>query len=148
VINNALDGKHLTFNLQKEIYGVDIAFVRQIISIQEITPIPDQPSYVKGIINLRGEIIPVIDLRIKFNKPEKEYDEKTCIIILDVEDKSIGIIVDNVAEVVTLTDNEISSIPEFNKNSDGGFIQGIGKQNNEVFILLKCNELVELGLNE
>ena len=148
MITSALDGKHLTFELGKETYGIDIAYVRQIISIQEITQIPEQPNYVKGVINLRGEIIPIVDLRLKFGKPEKEYDEKTCIIILDVKKLSVGVIVDNVAEVVTLLNEEISDIPEFNHGTDNNFIHGIGRQKNHVFIILKCAELVKLGIND
>ncbi|QOR35335.1 purine-binding chemotaxis protein CheW [Clostridium sp. 'deep sea'] len=148
MITSALDGKHLTFELGTETYGIDIAYVRQIISIIDITKIPEQPNYVKGVINLRGEIIPIVDLRLKFGKPEKTYDEKTCIIILDVKKQSVGVIVDNVAEVITLKNEEISDIPEFNHGTSNNFIHGIGRQKKEVFILLKCAELVKLGITE
>src|SRR6056297_1474388 len=98
-------GKHLIFDLEGEYYGLDIRYVIEIIGMQKITMVPELPDYVKGIINLRGNIIPVIDVRKKFNKEEKDYTDRTCIIVIQVNEISIGLVVDKVSEVLTISEN-------------------------------------------
>lgn len=93
---DTLKGRYLIFTLDKETYGVEIKYVTEIIGIQTITEIPELPEYVKGIINLRGKIIPVMDVRLRFKKEPKEYNDRTCIIVLDIRDLTIGLIVDRV----------------------------------------------------
>ncbi len=145
---NEINEKNLMFTIGNETYGIDIRYVSQIMSIQEITPAADQPEFVKGTINLREQTIPIIDVRLRFKKTEKEYDDRTCIIVLTVDDDTVGIIVDNVAEVVTLSSREISVIPEFNKSLESSYIRGIGRQKQQVYILLECSELVKIDQNK
>ena len=137
-------GKNLTFNVDNETYGFEIKYVRQIIGLQEITPVPEQPRYIKGIINLRGQIIPIMDIRLKFQKEEKDYDDRTCIIVLDVEELSIGVIVDRVSEVIEIDDANITDAPEFNQDISDRYIRGIGKIGEKVVILLDCRKLTKL----
>ena len=137
-------GKNLTFNVDNETYGFEIKYVRQIIGLQEITPVPEQPRYIKGIINLRGQIIPIMDIRLKFQKEEKDYDDRTCIIVLDVEELSIGVIVDRVSEVIEIDDANITDAPEFDQEISDRYIRGIGKIGEKVVILLDCRKLTKL----
>lgn len=138
-------GKNLTFIIDTETYGLEIKYVRQIIGMQKITFVPDQPIYKKGIINLRGQIIPIMDLRLKFKKEENEYGDRTCIIVLDVNDMTVGIIVDQVSEVVTIYDDDIVDPPEFDAEIQNRLIRGIGKTNQKVIILLDSCQLVKDG---
>jgi len=138
-------GKNLTFNVDNEIYGFEIKYVRQIIGLQDITPVPEQPKYIKGIINLRGQIIPVMDVRLKFQKEEKDYDDRTCIVVLDVDDLSLGVIVDRVSEVIEIADENITDAPDFDQEINERYIRGIGKIEEKVVILLDCKQLIKHG---
>jgi len=157
VMNNMLEeqeedtqkGKFLTFSLGAESYGIDIVHVTEIIGIQPITVVPELPDFVKGIINLRGKIIPVMDARLKFKKETREYNDRTCIIVIDVLELSIGIIVDEVSEVLNINDENI--VPPPNINKDGRkYIKNVGKNGDNVILILDCekllneNEIVEL----
>jgi purine-binding chemotaxis protein CheW len=133
--------RYLTFSLGKEAYGIEIKYVTEIIGIQTITEIPELPEYVKGIINLRGKIIPVVDVRLRFKKEPREYNDRTCMIVVDNHEISIGLIVDSVSEVISISDGEIVSPPEFNKSANK-YIKGIGKAGNEVKLILDCNKLL------
>ena len=133
--------KFLTFILGSEYYGIDIKQVTEIIGIQPITEVPELPGYIRGIINLRGKIIPVMDVRLKFKKPFQEYNERTCIIVVDIKDISIGLIVDSVAEVLDIPATEIIAPPEINRGGSK-YIDGIGKVGNEVKLLLDCEKLL------
>lgn len=104
--------KFLTFPLENEIYALSVDVVTEIIGIQEITEVPELPEYVRGIINLRGQIVPVIDLRLKFEKVSKAFDDKTCIIVIEERDISLGLIVDAVAEVVDIPDAQMVDYPQ------------------------------------
>lgn len=134
-------GRFLTFALSSESYGIEIRYVTEIIGIQPVTEIPELPEYIKGIINLRGKIIPVMDVRLRFKKPSKEYNDRTCVIVVDIKDVSIGLIVDNVAEVLSIPDTEIVAPPEVSKGSNR-YIKGIGKVSGEVKLLLDCDKLL------
>ena len=134
-------GKYLTFLLNKEVYGIDIEHVTEIIGMQTITCLPELPPYMKGVINLRGKIIPVMDVRLRFYKDSKEYDHRTCIIVISILEISFGLIVDSVSEVVVILDQDIVQLPEINKVSNK-FIKGIGKINHEVKLLLDCEKLL------
>src|SRR6056297_2698102 len=138
-------GKNLTFNVDNETYGFEIKYVRQIIGLQEITPVPEQPRYIKGIINLRGQIIPVMDIRLKFQKEEKDYDDRTCIVVLDVDDVSLGVIVDRVSEVIEIADENITDAPDFDQEINERYIRGIGKIEEKVVILLDRKQLIKHG---
>lgn len=139
---DTMKGKFLTFSLGKEDYGIEIKHVTEIIGIQTITEVPDLPSYVRGIINLRGRIIPVMDVRLRFNKESREYDDRTCIIIIDVLDFSVGLIVDQVSEVLSIPEDEIVAPPNMDKSSHNRYIKGIGKIDNQVKLILDCEELI------
>lgn len=134
-------GKFLTFSLGSEYYGIDIMYVTEIVGIQPITVVPELPEFIKGIINLRGKIIPVMDARLKFKKEPKEYNDRTCIIVIDVLELSIGIIVDAVSEVLNISEDNI--VPPPNINSTGRkYIKSVGKSNDQVTLILDCEKLL------
>jgi purine-binding chemotaxis protein CheW len=135
-------GKFLTFPLGNEVFGIEIKFVTEIIGIQSITYVPNVPVYVRGIINLRGKIIPVIDIRLKFKKPTVEYDDRTCIIVIDLKDTSIGLIVDCVSEVLDISDEDIVPPPSYKTGFQNRFIKGIGKVGSDVKLLLDCEKII------
>ncbi len=137
-----MKGKYLTFWTDSQLFGVPIADVVQIIGIQEITPIPDSPSYAKGVINLRGSIIPVIDVRLRFGKTETGYGERTCIIVTNIEENYIGFIVDSVDEVTTISDDNISPPPRVSKDRTNTYLTGIGKVQNKVVLLLDTGKIL------
>jgi len=137
------EGKFLTFSLGSEDYGIEIIYVTEIINMQTITLVPELPDYVKGIINLRGKIIPVMDVRLRFKKPPAEYNDRTCTIVIDIVDISIGLIVDEVSDVLAITSENIVPPPSFKKGlNNNRYIQGIGKVGNEVILLLDCKKLL------
>jgi purine-binding chemotaxis protein CheW len=135
-------GRFLVFALGKESFGIEINYVTEIIGIQPVTSIPDAPSYVKGIINLRGKIIPVIDMRIKFHKETMEYNDRTCVIVVDISNISVGLIVDIVSEVISISDDNIEPPPNFSAGIQNRYIKGIGKIGNEVKLLLDCKKIL------
>jgi len=135
-------GKFLTFILGDEFYGIGIEFVTEIIGILPITEVPELPTYIRGIINLRGKIIPVMDIRLRFKKPFLEYNERTCIIVIDILDNSVGLIVDSVAEVTNISEENIVAPPSLNTGFSNTYIKGIGKVNNDVKLLLDCEKLL------
>lgn len=134
--------KFLTFSLGKEEYGIEIMYVTEIIGIQPITEIPEMQIFVKGIINLRGKIIPVIDVRIRFNKEYKDYNDRTCIIVIDIKDISVGLIVDSVSEVITIPEKDILPPPEVNNTFQNKYIKNIGKVGDEVKLLINSEKLI------
>lgn len=145
--NNMIDedtqkDKFLTFVIGKETYGIDIKFVTEIIGIQPITEVPELPGYVMGIINLRGKIIPVMDVRLRFKKEFREYNDRTCIVVVDISDISVGLIVDEVEEVISIPEEDIV-FPSSTKNKfNNKYIKGIGKVQNEVKLLLDCEKIL------
>lgn len=134
-------GRFLTFTLEDKSYGIEVTYVKEIIGIQPITEIPEIPSYVKGIINLRGNIIPVMDVRLRFNKEALEYNDRTCIIVVEMKDFLVGLIVDRVSDVLLIKDTDIVPPPEFN-NISNRYIKGIGKVSNDVKLILDCEKLL------
>lgn len=135
-------GKFLTFFLANEVYGIEIRFVTEIVGLQAITEVPELPSYIRGIINLRGKIIPVMDVRARFGKELREYDERTCVIVIEVQEIAIGLIVDSVAEVMDISEENIVPPPQVSKGYHHKYIKGIGKVGNEVKLLLDCDRLL------
>ncbi|MBT3202008.1 MAG: chemotaxis protein CheW [Phycisphaerales bacterium] len=135
-------GKYLTFALAEEEYGLEILKVREIISMSEITSVPKTPEYVKGVINLRGKVIPVIDLRLKFSMEEVPYTDETCTIVVDVNGVEMGIIVDHVSEVLDIADGDIEDAPEFGASVNIDFILGMGKAEGRVTILLDISKVI------
>ena len=135
-------GKYLTFVLDQEEYGIEILKVREIIGLIDVTPVPQVPHYIKGVINLRGKVIPVADLRLKFGMEEKEYTEETCIIVLDVRGKLMGALVDTVSEVLDIGGEEIEPTPDFGTRLDTDYILGMGKIGDKVKILLDIDKVL------
>lgn len=134
--------QYLTFILDKDYYGIDISNVKEIIGMQKITQMPQQPDYVNGVINLRGRIIPTIDVRTRFRKEKIEYDERTCIIVVDVQETMIGFIVDRVDEVITISPESISDPPRFNQDFKGRYVKGIAKIEDRIIMLLDSSLLL------
>lgn len=134
--------KYLTFRLDVEDYGLEIRHVKEIISIQKITDVPDLPDFIKGVINLRGQVIPTLDLRLRFGLPEKQYDERTCIIITNMNDVSVGVIVDTVNEVLDIPSEMITPPPSVHKGVAHRFIQGLGRVGEDVKIILNAEKLL------
>jgi len=148
-----LAGKYLTFALGKEEYGIGILKVKEIIGMMEITAVPQTPAFVKGVINLRGSVIPVLELRAKFGMALKEYDDRTCIIVSEMQGGSgqiqVGMIVDSVSEVLNVTQEEIEPPPVFGGSSvDTANILGMAKMKGEVKILLDVEHVVSEGMLE
>lgn len=139
---DTLKGKYLTFQLEKEIYGVEISYVKEIISILPVTLLPQLPAYVKGVISLRGSIIAVIDLRLRLLKQEAINTSRTCIIILNIFETQIGFIVDEVAEVISIKEEDIVPPPDFKISSENRFLKGIGKVGEQVKLILDCEKLL------
>lgn len=133
-------GKYLTFQLMNEEFAIQLLRVREIMGIQEITAVPQTPDYVKGVINLRGKVITVVDLRLKFGLPEIEYTQRTCIIVAQIENRRaellVGIIVDCVSEVLTLQAADIEDVPDFGPGVQTPYLLGMAKIKGEVKILL------------
>lgn len=143
-----MKGRFLTFQIDKEMYGIELRNVMEIIGIQPITGMSEMPDYIKGIINLRGKIIPVMDVRLRFKKPEKDFSDRTCIIVIRLIGISIGLIVDCVSEVLTIPDEDIVEKPEISSKDSCGFVRSIGKLGDKVVLLIDCEKLLreeELG---
>lgn len=140
------DGKYLTFRLMEELFGINVNAILQIIAIPTITPIPKTPTFVKGVINLRGKIIPVIDLRLRFSLAQADYDERTAIIIIKTtmnnSDIFIGIIVDTVLEVMDITADQIEDRPAFGVKLDTEYILGMAKVKGKVVTLLDIENVL------
>lgn len=145
--------KYLTFHIGNEEYGLEILKVIEIIGLSSITDVPRTPPFVKGVINLRGRIIPVVDLRIKFGLPQIEYNDRTCIIIVLITrgDRQVqtGVIVDHVSEVISIGSSQFEATPSFGPSVDTRFILGIGKMGERVVLLLDVDEVLsteEIGI--
>ncbi len=136
------EGKYLTFTLSNEEYGIEILKVREIIGLMVVTSVPQTPDYMKGVINLRGKVIPVIDLRLKFSIPEHEHTQETCTIVVEVGNALIGIIVDSVSEVSDIGSKEIEETPQLGQDVDTDFIMGMGKIKDKLIILLDIDKVL------
>ncbi len=132
----------VTFTLADEEYGVDIMQVQEIIGYRGFTKIPNVNKFIKGVLNLRGLVVPVIDLRLKFNLEEKEFDQFTVIMIVEVDGRTMGIIVDSVSDVVALDNEAIQETPQFSSNINTDFINGMGKKEDKFIILLDINKVL------
>ena len=139
---DALQGRFLSFRLGDEIYAIEIRYVTEIIGILPITPLPESPEYVKGVISLRSQIIPVIDMRLRLCKSPAEYNDRTCVIVTDLSGFRTGLIVDTVMEVSEIGDGSIDPPPLRNKNGDERYIKGIGKVKDEIRLILDCGKLL------
>jgi purine-binding chemotaxis protein CheW len=143
---DARSGKYLTFQLGQEEFGIRVLKVREIMGIQEITAVPQTPSHVKGVINLRGKVVPVIDLRLKFGLPAADYTQRTCIVVTQVKGESglilMGVIVDGVSEVLNLMSSDIEDTPDFGEEIAGGYLLGLAKVKGKVKILLDIDRVL------
>ncbi|MBI5282210.1 MAG: purine-binding chemotaxis protein CheW [Candidatus Solibacter usitatus] len=143
-------GKYLTFQLGAEEFGIRVLKVREIMGVQEITAVPHTPPYVRGVINLRGKVIPVVDLRLKFGLPEQEYTQRTCIIVVQVQGEAgspastmlMGIVVDGVAEVLNLAAADIEDTPDFGHGAATPYLLGMAKVKGKVKILLEIQQVL------
>lgn len=139
---DAQAGKYLTFVLGEESYGLEMRAVTEIIGLQKITPVPDMPAFVRGVINLRGQVIPVMDVRARFQMPPRDYNERTCIIVIQVQAVTVGLIVDTVSEVLDIPADQVEDPPRFGGEGSGRFIKGIGKVGEDVKIILDADRLL------
>jgi purine-binding chemotaxis protein CheW len=143
---DARAGKYLTFQLANEEFGICVLKVREIMGLQEITAVPQTPPHIKGVINLRGKVVPVIDLRMKFGILTSEYTQRTCIIVTQVQGEAglvlMGIIVDGVAEVLNLAASEIEDTPDFGEEVAGRYLLGMAKVKGKVKILLDIDRVL------
>jgi purine-binding chemotaxis protein CheW len=139
-------GKYLTFNLGKEVYGIEILKVQEIIGMMQVTRVPRTPAFVRGVVNLRGKVIPVIDLRLKFGLETKEDNDRTCIIVVQVGlgggSVIMGLIVDEVSEVLNVLADQIEAAPSFGSKVDTDFILGMGKVAQKVVMLLDVDKVL------
>ena len=145
-VTSKLAGKYLTVVLDNEAYGIAVLKGREIIRMQKITPVPQMPAFVKGVINLRGRVIPVVDLRVKFGL-KAEFADRTCIVVVQVKLPTeqivqMGLIVDSVEEVVTLTNEEIEPTPDFGTKIDTSYLLGMAKVKGQVKTLLDIDRVV------
>lgn len=137
----ANEDKYLLFAIGEETYAIDISQITEIIEMQKITDVPDMPDYVKGVINLRGRVVPVVDFRMRIGMVERAYDDRTCMIIVDIEGTSLGFIVDTVAEVHDIIEKDIDPPPEFNTQA-ADYIFGLGKVDEKVVIMIDARSIV------
>ncbi len=142
-IGLATDGSQfLTFSLGDELYGVDILRVQEIKGYTTVTKIPNTPSHIKGVLNLRGTIVPIIELRTKFGMPMIDYTMFTVIVVVVVQDKVMGLVVDAVSDVLNIATKDIQSPPEFGQKVDVSFLNGIGKSGDKLVSLLDMDRLL------
>lgn len=134
--------KYLSFLIDKQYYAFHINDVREIIEMQDITPVPEFPDYAKGIINLRGILIPIIDVRLRFCKTEMDYNERTCIIILNLKEIEVGFIVDTVDEVLDIDNESIAPVPKLSDAKTSKFIKGVGKTPKKIVMLLDAQKML------
>lgn len=142
VTEDASTAQYLTFSLGEESFGIPIGHVIEIVGMQSITNVPHVPSYVKGVINLRGQVIPVMDVRLRFHMPELDYHSRTCIIVVRVQDSDIGLIVDVVQEVITISVAEVEPPPQLGAGRVTQFIEGIAKIQGDVKMILDVPQLL------
>jgi purine-binding chemotaxis protein CheW len=134
-------GRYLTFSIGDVMFGIEMQFITEIIGMQTITELPDMPAYMKGIINLRGKIIPVLDVRLLFGKETRQFDDRTCVIVIDIAGIPIGLIVDRVSEVVNISAEDVLEVPKAN-GQNSRFIKNIGKTENGVVLILDCEKIL------
>jgi len=139
---DTLKNMYLTFRLGNEDYGIEIRYVTEIVGMQKITEVPDMPPFVKGVVNLRGQVIPVLDMRLRFHMESRPYDERTCIVVVNINTAQVGLVVDTVNEVRDIDDEQISPPPKTAGADSAQYIQGMGKVNEEVIILLEGQRLL------
>ncbi|MCW7482311.1 chemotaxis protein CheW [Leptospira kanakyensis] len=141
--DDTLDGRFLIFSLADRSYGIEIKFITEIVGMQNITEIPDMPTFIKGVINLRGKVIALIDVRDRFRMQSIGYNDKTCVIILNVNQQLIGLIVDTVKEVIKIPPTNMEDAPKFGDHQGNQFIKSIAKVSDDVKVLLNIEKLLK-----
>ncbi|MDR1957518.1 MAG: chemotaxis protein CheW [Planctomycetaceae bacterium] len=139
---DTLKNMYLTFRLGNEDYGIEIRYVTEIVGMQKITEVPDMPGFMKGVVNLRGQVIPVLDMRLRFNMESRSYDERTCIVVVNINAAQVGLVVDTVNEVRNICEEQISPPPRTAGAASAQYIQGMGKVGEDVIILLEGQRLL------
>lgn len=139
-----IDQQYLTFRLNDQDYGIQILEVQEIKGWTAVTPIPNSPTFIKGVLNLRGTIVPIIDLRLRFNLVEKDYDQFTVIIVVNICGKLAGLVVDSVSDVMNAASDQHCEAPEFEGQINRKFIEGLVQFDEKLLILLDINKLAEL----
>ncbi len=134
--------KFLTFRIGNEDFGIEISYVIEIVGIQQITEVPDMPDFLKGVINLRGRVIPVMDVRVRFHMQSREFDDRTCVVVVNLGETAVGLIVDTVNEVLSIPASEIAPPPRVSRGEGSRFVRGMGKVGNAVKILLDLKKLL------
>ncbi|MDR1540058.1 MAG: chemotaxis protein CheW [Clostridiales bacterium] len=142
-VEDTTKDRYMTFNIESEKYGLEIAFVKEIIEMIPITRVPGSPEYVEGIINLRGDIIGVVDVRKRFGKQPKAYDEQTCIIVVEYQEYVLGLIVDSVNEVMTIEEERVQAPPSAKLSQLNQYIRNIGQLGDGVVLLLDLERLLQ-----
>lgn len=143
-LHSDMEGKFLTFLIDTQLFAIPISDVVQIVGMQAISEIPDSVTYMKGVINLRGSIIPVIDIRLRLGKIEKEYNERTCIIVVLIDQKEVGLIVDEVDAVVAIADEHISAPQAIAESAN--YLSGIAKQDSKVVLVMDVSKLLSIDI--
>ena len=146
-INEELDedaqkNRFLTFHLGKESYGIEIQYVTEIIVMQEITKVPDLPEFIIGVVNLRGNVISIMDMRRRFHLESRDYDDRTCIIVVDISDIAVGLLVDTVNEVLNIPEEQVDPPPKTHSGIKSNYFMGMGKVENQVKILLDIEKIL------
>ena len=138
------EDQYLTFRLNEQNYGIPILEVQEIKGWDEVTPIPNSPVYIRGVLNLRGTIVPIIDLRLRFGLQERDYDDFTVIIIVNIRDRLAGLVVDSVSDVINATEEQHCEAPEFEGQINRKYLQGLVQVDDKLLILLNIDQLAEL----
>lgn len=142
-LQDDLNGKFMTFYVGDAIYGIELLHVIEIVQMSTITKVPNVPSYISGIINLRGKIVPVINVRTKFCQPEKEFDEKTCIIVIEIEGMRVGLIVDSFSDVATIENHQLADPPASSTSASNHYLQSIANVGGRMILNIDCNRFFQ-----
>jgi purine-binding chemotaxis protein CheW len=134
--------KYLTFHIAEEDYGIEISYVTEIVGLQHISEIPEMPAFIKGVINLRGVIIPVTDVRLRFGMEPRAYDERTCVVVVRMGETAVGLVVDTVKEVLSIPESSITEPPRVASAKGARYVKGIARMDNTVKIILNINALL------
>mgnify|MGYP003990776527 CR=1 FL=1 len=140
---DALKDRFLNFYLEKESYGIEIRHVTEIIVLQEITKVPDLPGFIIGVVNLRGNVISVMDMRMRFHLETREYDDRTCIVVVNIKDLAIGLLVDAVNEVLNIPEEQVDPPPKTHSGIKSSYVMGMGKVDDQVKILLDIEKILQ-----
>jgi len=139
---DSMKDRYLTFLIGEDTFGIELNYIMEIVGLQPITEMPEMPDYIKGIVNLRGMIIPVMDVRLRLKKPQAEYNDRTCIIITQFGGMSLGLVVDSVSDVRSITSAEISDKPDIGGKGSRGYVKSVAKIHDRVILLLDCEKLL------